>query len=130
MAEESLTEKSPSISTGTRRSGLNRSNSSLPKKGVIGSISYANPFRLRQARTLRTYGLTKLPMTFIPPFLRRSAQFDHFNHIAAELQPHRQQRAEGVVAAGAWVEGMKEELGFAIQSRRDGCVAWRRPLPR
>ena len=54
MTEESLIEKSPSISTGMRRSGLNRSNSSLPKNGVIGSISYASPFRLRQASTLRT----------------------------------------------------------------------------
>src|SRR5438067_2380386 len=129
MAEESLTEKSPSISTGIRLSGLNRSNSSLPKKGVIGSISYASPLRLRQARTLRTYGLTKLPIIFIAPFLRRCGQFDHFDRIGAELQPHRQQRAEGVVAAGARMKGMEEELRFAIRSRCDGCVAWRRPLP-
>ena len=38
-AAESLMVKSPSTSTGIRRRGLRRSNSSLPKKGVIGSTS-------------------------------------------------------------------------------------------
>src|SRR5438309_1587382 len=28
------------------------------------------------------------------------------------------------------MEGMEEELRLPIQSRRDGCVAWRRPLTR
>ena len=39
ITDESLAAKSPSIRTGMRRSGLRRSNSALPKKGVIGSTS-------------------------------------------------------------------------------------------
>ena len=47
---ESLSEKSPSISTGMRRSGLSRSNSSLPKKGVIGSTSIGQALEVQARR--------------------------------------------------------------------------------
>ena len=32
----------------------------------------------------------------------------HVDTVASEFQPDREQRAEGIVAAGAWVEGVEE----------------------
>ena len=48
--------------------------------------------------------------------------------ITAELQPDRQQRAEGVVAAGPRVEGVEEQLRLPIEPRRDRGVSRRCPF--
>ena len=55
-------------------------------------------------------------------------QLDDFDAVAAELQSDRQQRAEGVVAAGSRVEGVEEELRLAVESRRDRGMAWRQSI--
>src|SRR3954453_13700832 len=53
---------------------------------------------------------------------------DHLDALAAEFEPDSQQRAERIVAACARMEGVEEELGLAVQSRRDRGVAWRCPF--
>src|SRR4051794_5597683 len=45
-----------------------------------------------------------------------------------ELQSDRQQRAEGVVAAGPRMEGMEEELRLSGEAWRHRRMTWRRPL--
>ena len=54
ITEESVRVMRSSVYTGMRRRGLNRENRSSPMNGMIGSISYARPFKSRQTSTLRT----------------------------------------------------------------------------
>ena len=59
-----------------------------------------------------------------------STELDDLRSPAIEPQADRQQRAEGVVAARARVEGVEEQLRLAVQSWRDRSMAWRSPFAR
>ena len=62
-----------------------------------------------------------------PPAIEGAADL---HAVATELQPDRQKRTEGVVAARPRMEGVEEQLRLAVQARRNRGMAGRRPLAR
>ena len=61
---------------------------------------------------------------------RLIGQLDDRGAFRAEPEPDRQQRPEGVVAAGAGMEGVEEQLRPAVEPRRDRGMARRGPFAR